>query len=175
MFISNKAQTWTIEFIFATVIFLSVIAMFYQFLPNLEKSDDNFEKISTQVNSISENLLSKGVPENWNASNLIRPGVIKKGQTISKEKIERFYKLSENNYTLIKKSLGIDCNFIIYFIDNEDKPIKISGKYLTGKQDINFENNKINTSQISADQIAKTQRIVIFEKEPINMVVIGWA
>ena len=63
----KRAQTFTIDFFMSLLIFSFAIATFLVFQP--EQSE--FNSLLEEADTISEDLLSEGIPNQWNVSNVI--------------------------------------------------------------------------------------------------------
>ena len=128
----TKLQFWSIDFIFAIVIFGIVITILFYTWFNLNtqmsSSFNNNQVMQIQGQSLVSKLLSKGSPSNWfSYINTTKPatwqytqiGLISNGSDISSEKVFTLMAMSNNNYTVSKQVLGISFNYYIQIYNNQ--------------------------------------------------------
>ncbi|MFW6014316.1 MAG: hypothetical protein ACOCZQ_03050 [Nanoarchaeota archaeon] len=170
---NKKAQTWKMEFIFGFFIFIIVIAMFFTTINDLTRDDKTLEHIYIEGQTISEVLISEGAPTDWDEDNVIRPGILKEGRKIDPEKTGLLYSISETNHSLLRNAFGVNSYFAVYIIDNEGEIIEFDNKKGAASPTVSIEEDGINFN-METDHIAKVKRIVLYEGNPVRMVVFTW-
>lgn len=162
---------WTMEIIFAVFIFIVIVGLFWKVLPIFESNEDKIDDVLFEARSLSETLMSKGVPEEWNTSNVIRPGIIEKNMIASEEKLRKFYNLSNQNYTLTKNSFGMNSDFAVYIKNQKGSVVTIEGEKTAGTPKTGFVGGELN---ITGEHIVKLERTFIYKNDPVKMVVFTW-
>lgn len=164
------------EFAFAMVIFLLCIGIFYNAYPNIkEQSQDPLKEVYFDCKVASEILLSSGLPKNWTTQNVIRPGITNGEHILLEDKVLKFRSLSENNYTKLKSFMGLESEFAFYLLDYDNDIVAIGGNKIFGNLDVNLTaNNKIDFTQVKADDIAKIERSLIYKKRPVRLLIVTW-
>ncbi len=173
LYLSNKGQTWLMEMIFGVFVFLIVVTIFFRILPGFEDNQQNVEEVFFEARTISESLMSPGSPDNWNSTSMIRPGIIKKNNVVDESKISLFYNLSRSDYDLLRNGFGIRSDFAVYLINPENKPVKIEGEYTASEEGI-FEPDSINIMKKDIENLAKVERVVLYNGNPMRLVILAW-
>lgn len=172
--LSNKAQTWKMEFIFAAFVFVIVIAIFFTTINDFSRDNKTLEYIYFEGQSISEVLISEGSPADWDENNVIRPGILREGRHIDNKKMELLYSLSENNHSFLRGAFGVNSYFAVYIKDSDDEIIKFGnnkGVVPPAIAELNEEGIDFN---METQHMAKVKRIVLYEGNPAQMVILTW-
>ncbi len=152
---SKKAQGWGFDVIFASMIFISAILIFYIYtLNNSNQSEETFSSMQYDGNLIGNMLLSEGLPLNWDSSDVIAIG-ISSDNKINETKLEKFYNLSITNYP---KTTSIFHTKVDYFI-NFSQPIKIS----------EIDINGIGKPIAESSNLVKITRVTIYKDKLITL------
>lgn len=162
---TNKAQIWSFDFIIAAVIFSVVLFVFLQYSLNINLFGTDTNKLLSDVNFLSNHLVSQGVPNNWTCNddiNLI--GLTDGSQRIVPSKVQCFYNLSDTNYLATKRLLSISSEYQVVFLDRYDNPLSISEIYFIGK-DISLE---------TPENVITSTRFLIYNSSIIKMVAKVW-
>lgn len=175
--LSSKAQVWIWEFIFALFLFMVCFAIFYAVFPNLRlDARDNFEEVALDAKSIANKAFLQGSPIGWDADNVSLPGLIDGAQNFSDKKIMSFYNLSKDNYTHLRIMFGVSSDFMIYFADIHGKSVAVGNITSLGNLDAGVElgTSRNNISIQDPNNLVAYERIGLYKKEPLKMVVIAW-
>ncbi|MBU0761279.1 MAG: hypothetical protein KJ600_03370 [Nanoarchaeota archaeon] len=117
---ANLAQAWGFDLIVAMVIFLTGIVFFYMFALNYPGGEEEkFQELQHDGELIADSLLSEGSPVDWDASNVIRIGLLS-GDKINESKVGNFSAL---DYATAKSLFRVRNNFFVYFGDETDNGI----------------------------------------------------
>ena len=107
-----KAQIWSTDFVISIVIFFSVFALLIFSINNISSQNEikrNFEDINNKISIVSESLVrTKGLPENWNSSNVILIGLASEENILNETKLNEF---NNTEYQKIKEIFGYDFYF----------------------------------------------------------------
>jgi len=175
--INRKSQSWTLEFILAMLIFVTATVASIRMINSIY-SGDEFQRIITISESISESMLSTGYPEDWNNNSVIRIGLL----TEDKLNITKLEYLYNTEYHESKRLLNTKYNYFMYFSYNnqtisilEINNTKVCGY---GSQEIirEYSNNtcKISMNESQYKNIAKIVRLVAYNHSIIQMTVYVW-
>lgn len=133
-FTLTKAQAFTMDFFIALVIFAFIISFFIIFQPKTS----GFDFLQKEADSLSETLLSEGIPRNWTIENVIVPGIAKNNR-IDNNKLNLIMSI---NYNELKNLLSLKNDFYVEFE---------SSNYSFGRKPVNAKN------------LASISRVVILE------------
>ena len=100
----KNAQTWSIDLIMGVIIFMLIIAIFYAFLSS--KGSEPIEDLEEDARAADSKVSGK--------EKLTSLGVITPEGSINKT---RFDQLCQQNYTDVKKALGVENDVCIYLED----------------------------------------------------------
>ncbi|NIO23056.1 MAG: hypothetical protein GTN38_03465 [Candidatus Aenigmarchaeota archaeon] len=105
----KKGQVWSLDFVTSLVIFTLVLIplLFVWNYVNIQNMEQRtFDEIETLALSISDSLIrTKGVPENWNSSNVNVIGLAEGENVLSIPKVSEFLYMGNNEYDLTKNIL----------------------------------------------------------------------
>ncbi|MBL7056006.1 hypothetical protein ISS07_03795 [Candidatus Woesearchaeota archaeon] len=118
----QKAQAWSLDIMLATIIFVGTIFFFFLVLNNTQ--DTKTEELKKDAEKITNSVFS----ENGALS-------IIDGGDVNESKLEN---LLEQNYTDLKKQVGIENDFCLYLEDETGNIISINSSFTgVGSGDIN--------------------------------------
>jgi hypothetical protein len=124
----KKAQAWGFDITVAIIIFsLGLIVFFIYSINYSNEGAETFENLISEGNFIADNLLSSGIPENWNPEDVRGVGIISSGK-INNTKLESFYNLSLADYSKTKRLLNTEHDYFISFNEN----ISLSNRSIAG-------------------------------------------
>lgn len=159
----KKAQVWTLDFIAGLLIFIVIIFIVIATLRNYVNNDDDYADIVRESDHISSMLVGDGFPSDWNSTNVLIPGIADNNR-INSSKLDSFDELTYSRQKTLLQNTG---EFVFYFyngaIINESQCFR--GYALPGC-----------TLAIpdSAENVAKTERVVILNSSIVKLVVITW-
>jgi len=128
-----KAQFWSFDIIFAIIIFVFAVVILTLVWINI--SDEfaisygtNLIRMQSQLQTLSVQLVSKGVPSNWNSvMNLSSSNSWENfsiglsngtADALSQQKVNAFYNMSLTNYQATKPPLGVAYDYYIVIKGN---------------------------------------------------------
>lgn len=117
----KKAQVWSLDFVASLVIFFMVfISVFfiwsYTNIQNMEQR--TFDDMQVLALTISDSLVrTKGVPENWNSSNVNVIGLAEGENVLDPVKVSEFLSMGNNEYNLTKNILTGKYDFFFSITD----------------------------------------------------------
>ncbi|MGV8150653.1 MAG: hypothetical protein ACP5NV_02915 [Candidatus Woesearchaeota archaeon] len=181
---NKKSQVWTIEFILSFLIFTAAILLSVKSVVNVY-ANDNIIEVQGDSESISQYLLSQGYPEDWDESNVIRPG-ISTNNRINETKLSNFYFL---DYQQTKNYFGLRSDFFIYF-ENASGTIPLFNivnnsisegdgcgyghQEVIKNYDASLGTCTFDLSALEYDDLAKISRLTIYNSSIIKMTILAW-
>ena len=177
LFISTKkAQTWYIDVIIAIFIFTLCLVFYYRFIPNLEsqESEDLIETLM-DAKAISKSLMSEGHPFNWTNNTVQRIGILTGRRTLNQTKVSKFKQMADDDYDETRRIFNIKSHYSVYFVNMEEKVIKIGTIEDIGHVDIAVDAfQKIDISAIDYKNLVSITRILIYNMTTTKMVIYTW-
>jgi hypothetical protein len=164
MKILKKSQIWYFDLILGISIFVLILAFAFQFIShNYMYQGKEINLVLMESEKLSSNLMSSGIPENWNVSNVIIMGVLDSG-IINETKLTLFYNITNDNYELAQQILGIKSDYLIYFKDKDDKLVNVINQSYIGKS--GYTNDTI----IDTSEIINIKRFITYKKDGIAQI-----
>ena len=166
---SNKkrGQVWTVDFIGGLLLFTLVILITIKVAFTMAPSQDSIIVYRDAVH-LSDALLSQGYPLNWTDEDVLLPGIAENNR-IDNTKLEE---ISELNYSNVKTLLHVTSDYI-FFIRNDTNTIN-TGQCVYGYDvPVNANCTPI-LSGLHYDNLAKVDRIVIYNSTVVIMTVYTW-
>ncbi len=162
---NKKAQGWGMDLMVALSIFLIGIVIFYIYsLNNPNEAKENIENLFYDGESLTNILLSKGFPNSWNSTNVVKIGILSDNK-INATKLERFYDLSQTEYEKTKALFNTRYDYYFFLDENmtiNSVPVEGIGKPGATKTTINAVN------------LIKVTRVVIYENKPVTAYLYIW-
>ena len=167
--ISTKAQVWYADFVFAVSIFIVSVIFYFIVTSNLSNSGSDIQANLLKEAEIASNALkSPGFPLNWDNETVVRPGLSNDQVEISSSKVIAAANIS---YSAMKTLLGISYDFHLFFTDTKGNPVYINGTCGLGYPGIAQCGN---LSQVKYSNLVKLERLMIYQTNPVKMVVYTW-
>ena len=165
-YLSKKnAQVWGLDLMMAVFIFVIGVVAFLIYTVNYSgEAAESFERLKYEGDNSMKMLLSEGSPKDWKESDVLRIGVVSNNK-INETKLERFYSLAKNNYSMTKTILNTKYDFY-FFLGNA---IIINGEEIEG---IGKPNITIDT--LSAYNLIKITRFSIYREKPVTLYLYIW-
>lgn len=156
----KRGQAWGFDLEIAGAIFFAGIIAFYLFAFNYNAVQNSpNEDISYEAYTVAETLLSTGIPESWNQSNVIKIGLVTNDR-LDQNKINLFYNLSENDYNRTQALLRTRFNFFVNLSDS----MSANGEVISG----------IGQAPPSTATIFRVDRFTTYESKPVTLHVLLW-
>jgi len=163
--VEKIGQVWSVDAIIAFMIFLVAIIIFFVYSINYSgETEDTFKKLQYDGDIILKILFSEGHPDDWNSTNVVNIGVMSEGK-INETKIERFYNLTQDNYSTTKNLFKTSYDY--YFFLDENLTINSSEIEGIGRPGTN--KNKIRSTNL-----IKITRFTIYKEKPITAYLYIW-
>ena len=158
--IKKRAQAWGFELFIAIALFLAALITLYFYSLNLQSSKEKVhESLSYDGNVIADSLLSEGYPKDWNANNVVIPGLLSNNK-INETKLEYFNDLATSDYNRTKAILKTKYNF---YLNLTDKMI-IDGNEVSG----------IGLPPSNTKNLIKLTRFTIYKEKPTTLIIEVW-
>jgi hypothetical protein len=154
----GRGQAYYIEFVVVLCVFVVALGLFVQNVTNSMDSS-GLSIISKEARIVSDQLMSAGIPADWNFTNMQRLGLTNGLSRINETKLMMFRNMS---YSSIKNNLSINSDFYFYLEHKNETRIAIGGEQGIGAE------------PADAKKIVKNLRLVIYNSEAVRMVVLIW-
>ena len=165
----KKSQIWSFEFIVAAIIFIIAILIFYKYSINLSNEEEvALKEQITDAKILSNYLMSEGLPDSWNTTNVILVGLTDDNYKINGSKLRNF---SQLDYTTTKSIFSIINDYYVFFEDKNGNGFSIDGIQGVGKPGVNRTN--LNSTE-DPDNIIQVFRFVIYNSTIIKMGIYVW-
>src|SRR3989344_4250444 len=136
----NKGgQAWGFDLIIAIAIFIFGIIVFFLYSANYPKGEqEKVDNLLYEANSIAEDLMSDGNPQNWTISTVSKVGLLT-ANVINQSKLDQFYQLSQADYPLTRALFSTKYHYFI----NASSPLQVLGSSIAGigLQPLNAKNS----------------------------------
>ena len=124
----------------------------------------------TDAKAISSSLALSGYPVDWDNATVIRIGITD-DQQLNATKIKLFQQL---NYSSTKKKFGTAYDYFIFFVNNSEDVLNISGICGVGNPLVNATCGQINITSLNLKNLAKTERYLNYNSKVVKMIVYVW-
>ncbi len=132
MFKSRKGQGWTVDYTISFLLFILATTITVKIFTNTFTGNE-FEEVKREAQTISEHLLSKGNPEYWDSSDVVRIGLAESKNRLNPVKIDNFLEL---NYSSTRNNLGIRHDYAFYFRNRNDTVIGMKDQCVLGSPSV---------------------------------------
>jgi hypothetical protein len=167
--LTKKSQIWGFEFFIGFIIFMGAIFLFYNYSNNLSNLQEvTAEELIIDGKSISNYLMSAGLPSGWNASNVSMIGLTDGFYHLNVTKLASF---SEMDYGQKKNLLSSVNDFLVFFQDRNGTLLEINGIREIGKPGVTIAN--LNATQNPADLLT-IYRFVMYNSTIVRMGIYVW-
>lgn len=164
---TKQAQASTIDFIAGFIIITVALILTVNLIASIQ-GPSNFEQVKRQALAASDSLMSAGYPENWNATTVVRVGLLTNNELNS----TKLQQASNFSYEELRASLNGVTN-IYWYYTNRTNIINItacgygdptiSTDAITCEPTINKESN-----------LVRIDRFITYNNTIIRMVVVTW-
>ncbi|MFH1649567.1 MAG: hypothetical protein ABIA93_03390 [Candidatus Woesearchaeota archaeon] len=129
-----KAQSWSIDFMIAMLIFIIAAVLSIKFLVNTG-SNSGFDDVQREANGVASTLLSAGFPEDWTNDTVVRPGLLEDDRLSP----SKFGELLNIQYSTLRGILNVQHDFFFYFMNatNPNEPFFMNASCGYGSSDVN--------------------------------------
>lgn len=164
--LTKKGQVTTIDFIISFIIIVITVLLAIRVVL-LTQDTSNFDHVQEQAISASNILMSEGVPNNWDQTTLVKPGILS-NKVLNLTKLNQ---LQNATYDDIKSKLTPNYNHYIYFTNRTD---------IFNFSACGYGSNQVQTDTSctptfpDASNRAKVTRLIAHNDSVISMVVIAW-
>lgn len=124
---SRRAQIWTFDVIVGVMIFGFALFIFFKAYTNfMADTYVTHEELLIDSKTVSNALVYKGYPEDWNTTNYQRVGITDGTSTLVPEKVTMFKNLSDNDYDNLRSTFSIQNDFLVIFTDYNNSLINVT-------------------------------------------------
>ncbi|VVB76284.1 Uncharacterised protein [Candidatus Tiddalikarchaeum anstoanum] len=142
----KKTQFFSFEIVSALLIFTALF-LFVLLIWSVKESDykKNLLLTSLEKSSMSVGELlatTPGSPNNWSTTYIEQLGLADNYNTLNPIKLENFFYLTQNNYSLVKELLGISSyDFFVQLEDFNNNVLRKSGNFSGYSQVVIWQEN----------------------------------
>jgi len=156
----KRGQAWGFDLIIGAVLFIIGVIGFYFFAINSQQEQSNkLEELNYASSTVADNLLSEGLPGNWNSSSVIRIGITTENK-INQTKLDQFYNLSVQDYQLTKSLFNTNKEYYLIF----KTAVTINNEQVTA----------IGRAPQNQSNLIKQTRLSVYQDKPITIEVYSW-
>jgi hypothetical protein len=162
---TRKAQVWSLDLFIAVLIFLGGLLLFYKYSINLvDSQEQGASDLAVEAKIISSYLTSAGYPQDWASGTVASIGLTDGEARLSKSKVEEFYDLALSNYTITRRLLSTQYDYLVEFKNKDNNPVSIGTVQKIGKDYTTY----------NPENIIKITRFVFYNSSIIKMEVYAW-
>jgi len=118
--LKTKSQIWYMDFIIALSMFTLFMIFSFKYITDttiIQGKETHF--MLDEADSLSEALMTEGIPSNWTVDYVITPGIISNNQ-LNLTKLENLANLTNEDYDNVRNIFSMTSDFIIYFQNKTD-------------------------------------------------------
>lgn len=145
---------------------VGIMILFIYTLNQPSQAKENLEILFYEGNTVAENLLSQGYPEDWDSSNVISIGLTTSGK-INQTKLENLYQMIyvENNYSKTKNLFGVDYDYYFFF----DESMTVSAGQIEG-----IGKPGATPTNINSKNLIKITRYTVYQNKTTPLYLYIW-
>lgn len=151
-------------------VFLFTIALtvfYFSALNSSSNSNEALETLSYEGRTISESILSGGVPEDWSSSRVTQIGILSDGK-INDTKLENFYDLASSDYSRTK--VLFNTRYDYYFFLGTNMTFNTTIVDGIGKPGI----NRYNIDSAGVKNLIKVERVSVYKNKIVGATLYVW-
>ena len=157
----RNGQIWYTDFMVGFLIFVIVIFIYYGYAYSINQNpSDITSDMIMEAKAISNSLVTRGAPSDWNQSNVEIIGLTDGNQRFVQEKLDMFANMT---YSQTKTKLRTPYEYYFYLEDANGSRILIDGKEGLGLAATN-----------NTDNLMSIIRVVVYNSRLTSMVVHVW-
>ena len=162
------------------LLFSVAVVLAFSIIMNSFESENDFQRLKGDASRISEYLLSEGTPADWNATSVIRPGILS-GKRINFTKAYSAMNITNASYAAIKSNLQTEYDFLVVF-EHKNGTIASFQDYCAIGNDNLVEREftpalackSVNLTGISYDNMVKLTRFAAYDSSLVKMTIYMW-
>jgi hypothetical protein len=161
---TKKGQVWTLDYLIGLFLFIIVLFSVIFIMKGYLSEKDTFKETARESDHIASILLSGQIP--YTGDSNISALIISENNRINISKLQTFDSLSYSQKKIMFQNSG---EFVFYFYNGS-----IINETVCFRGYIFPTDNCTLQIPSSAENIAKTERIVILNSEIVKLIVIAW-
>ncbi|MBN2142194.1 hypothetical protein JW711_02590 [Candidatus Woesearchaeota archaeon] len=177
----KRGQMWIMDAALSLILFAAAAIISFNIILNSMASNTDFDHIKEDASKISEYLLSEGVPENWNASTMIRPGFVTGGR-LNATKIILGMNFTNASYAVMKSRLQTNYDFLVVFENYSGDVVDFGDYCVFGDPNVKIEGNltspvnctSVNFTTTTYTNLVVINRFAVLSSDIVRMVVYVW-
>ena len=118
--LKKKSQIWYLDFVIALSLFTLFMIFSFKYITDTTIIQEKETHVMLdEADTLSEALMSEGVPINWTVDYVNIPGIITSNQ-LNLTKLDNLGNLTIDDYDNVRNILSIESEFIVYFQNKTD-------------------------------------------------------
>jgi hypothetical protein len=177
----RRGQVWISDLTISILLFSLASIMAFAILMNTLDSGKDFQSTTDDAARIGNYLLSDGIPETWNQTLVVRPGILSYDR-VNSSKTMALMEISNTSYASLKAMMQTQNDFIVT-LENKSGNIVVFGPYCTigNSSDVvekqmngTLTCQNTNFSSIDYDNLARLNRFTTYNGQIIKMNIYVW-
>jgi len=153
----KEGQVWYTDLIVGLTLFLITVVIAFRFISFEQTEKDDTAVLFSEANGFSEQLLSQGIPTNWTRYRVNTIGITSGNNVLNFTKLQKFYNLSQDNYSEVLSVQGLHSDYVIYFENVNQEKLNLTGEIYFGKG--NYSN------ATSAEDLVSVSRYLVYRHD----------
>lgn len=174
---TRKGQTWSLDFIIGTALFIIAGIIAVKMLSGMSFGS-GFEDVKRDAETISEQLMSRGIPYDWTNETVLEIGLLT-GEKLDRQKWDYFSSL---NHSRAKLLLGVQSEYAVLLWHANSSinstipsPCLIGFPILNSTQTSDGTDCSMQPDLSSEDNVVKLTRLVAFNGTLMSLTIYVWA
>lgn len=166
----RHAQTWSADFILAVFLFAIAGVAAIKLITNLSFGS-SFDDVQLDAQAISSQLMSPGIPSNWNSTTLVEVGVMTSGALDTR----KWHDISIMSYSQLRRLMGVQSEFAIVVSNvNQSTPSGVIVPCLIGNPVTNASLCNQTISLNGQKQVVKVDRLIASNASIARLSIYVW-
>jgi len=164
---NKKGQVWTTDYVIGLMLFILVLIITVKMVISIQPSQDQIIVYRDAVH-LSDAILSKGYPANWTTTDVLLPGIADNNR-INNTKLLQFQNMEYGQTKILMHTISD----YLFFIKNGTGIIN-TGKCVYGYNITTNINCEPQLNTIKYENLAKIERMVIYNSTVVVMTIYAW-
>jgi hypothetical protein len=172
---------WISDLSLSVLLFSLAIVAAFGIIVNGFSTDKDFQSARDDAATIGAYLLSEGVPASWNATTVVRPGIVSYNR-INATKASFAMNMSNSSYESFKILMQTKNDFIVLLENNTGSIISLENHCVIGHPtaavtktfNTSLECSQADFSSVDYDNLAKITRLSVYSSGIVKMHIYVW-
>jgi hypothetical protein len=163
-----KGQVFYADFILGITLFVITILVFWNYYSNYSMNVSEISVLTDDAVTFGSELNSRGYPESWDKTDVIRLGITNSFNRINNSKLELMANMTPDE---IRKLTNLEHEF--YFYLETTNGTRIPMRYRVNAT-VNRTIFVLGKDPVNASHLVETKRLMIYKNEIIHLVIQIW-